>query len=126
MALTYGCISIFIAISIMKVGGNFARWTYSFLSIPSIIMTAVLFVYLKERSINTNGKLYQLIKNVSSLSFGIYLSHMVIYSCITNTLYQLSTAWYVQIVVMTVTFMGGWGFSYLLSKLSFSKYIIGV
>ena len=126
MSLIYGGCSILIGLSILKIGGNLAEYSSSFLSIPSIIMTAVLFIYLKGCNIDTNGQFIKLIKNISSLSFGIYLSHMVIYSCITNSLYQISTAWIMQFIVMTLTFIGAWGLSFLLSKMPFSKLIIGI
>ena len=107
-------------------GSNLSRWISSFLSIPSIILTAILFVYIKGLQINEEGKIYVLIKNISSLSFGIYLSHMVIYRCLTINLYHLSTSFVLQITVFILTFLGGWLLTYLLSKLPFSKYLIGI
>lgn len=117
---------IFIFVGSRYSGSNLSLWIGSFLSIPSIILTVTLFMYIKGLKIKEESRLYKLIKNISSLSFGIYLSHMVVYRCLTINLYYLSTSWIQQISVFILTFMGGWLLSYMLSKLPLSKYIIGV
>lgn len=105
---------------------NFTLWINSFLSIPSIILTVILFVYIKGLTIKEDGIVYNLIKHISFLSFGIYLSHMMIYSCITAKLYNFSTSWMSQVLVFVLTFLGAWLLSYLFSKLPYSKYVIGI
>ena len=43
---------------------NLSQWISSFLSIPSIILTVILFMYIKSLRINENGFIYKLIKKV--------------------------------------------------------------
>lgn len=105
---------------------NFSHYVLSFLSIPSILMTLILFLYIKGIKINISSAYFKAIKNLSSLSFGIYLSHMVIYRCITANIYEYSTSWIFQILVFVTTFLGAWCLSFILSKFPFSKYIVGV
>lgn len=97
----------------------------AFLSFTSIIMSACMFLFLKNCSLRERGGLYTLLKRISPLAFGIYLSHMVIFRVLSIHLYFVSTSFMMQILVMLVTFMGTWGLNILVSKLPFSKYIIG-
>lgn len=124
--MLYLTISILVFVGIRYGDLNVSLYLSSFLSIPSIMLTILLFIYIKQIRISEEGKVYYLIKNISSLSFGIYLSHMVIYSCFTMNLYHLSTSWIMQIFCFILTFLGGWLLSSILSRLPFSKYIIGV
>ena len=122
--LLYLITCFFMYISQCYLGSNVSHWISSFISIPSVILSVILFRYI--RGINISRKIYSIIKKISSLSFGIYLSHMVIYSCMTVNIYHFSTSWILQILVFILTFLGAYFFSYILSKLSFSKYIIGI
>lgn len=96
----------------------------SFLSINTIIMTIMVYAILK-RFDAYNNRLYSVIKNISNLSFGIYLSHMVVFRVLTNSIYSFSTAPYTQITVMILTFIGAYILTLFLSKFPYSKYIIG-
>lgn len=98
----------------------------TFLHFTSIIMAAALFLFLKEFSFQPSGRLYKHLKEISALSFGIYLSHMVIYRTVTIRLYDISTSLFMQLFVMVLTFMGAWLLTIILSKLPFKKYIIGI
>lgn len=89
-------------------------------------MAAALFLFLKEFSFQPSGRLYKHLKEISALSFGIYLSHMVIYRTVTIRLYDISTSLFMQLFVMVLTFMGAWLLTIILSKLPFKKYIIGI
>lgn len=98
----------------------------AFLYFPAIIMSACIFILLKNACIQPEGILYKFIKEISALSFGIYLSHMVIYRTLTAHLYEFSTSPFIQLFVMIFTFIGGWILTKMLGKLPWSKYIIGV
>lgn len=98
----------------------------AFLYFPAIIMSACMFIFLKNMSIQSDGILYKWIKEISALSFGIYLSHMVVYRTLTAHLYEVSTSPFVQVLVMLLTFIGGWVLTKMLGKLPWSKYVIGV
>lgn len=97
----------------------------SFLSINAIFMSSCMFLLVKNINY-TNDKLVRVIKNISELSFGIYLSHIFIYRVLTTHLYNVSASPIMQISVMVLTFLGAYLFSFIVSKFSFSKYIIGV
>ena len=97
-----------------------------FLSINSIIMSATLFVLVSRVCIDIGSGIYKTIKFLSQQSFGIFLCHMVIYSCATSRLYQaIGTMWWVQFVVMFTTFIGAVALSWAISLLPGKKYLIG-
>ncbi len=102
--------------------------TYSyimgFLSIGSIILTFISFVLLSKISIKIEF-INNVIRNISKLSFGIYLSHILVFNVLTIYLYKYSTTFYMQIFVMLLTFIGAYILTYLLSKVPFSKFVIG-
>lgn len=58
-----------------------------FLTLPAIVMSATLFLMIKLLVKEGKPWCYALFKNVSKLSYGIYLSHMTIYSVIINNLW---------------------------------------
>jgi surface polysaccharide O-acyltransferase-like enzyme len=96
-----------------------------FLSFPVIIMASVFFIAIKEWKFNVDGRFYRFVKHLSPLTFGIYLSQMVIFRIFTGQIYQISTSPMMQLVVMIVTFFGAYLLTLLFSKFSYSKYIIG-
>ena len=85
----------------------------SFLSPQAIGMSAIIFIIIKN--IKYGKKFMSFIKSISSVSFGIYLSHMAIYSTITSRLYQISTSPIIQIIVIIFTFVVAFLFSHLFS-----------
>lgn len=97
----------------------------AFLSFTSIVMSACMFLFLKNCSLGEEGCLYTLCKRISPLTFGIYLSHMVVFRLLSIHLYIVSTSFVMQILVMLITFVGAWGLIVLVNKLPFSKYVIG-
>lgn len=100
--------------------------TNNFLSFTSVMITVSIFLFLQRVKINVQSKFYTLIKNISTLSFGIYLCHMVIFKCITERIYYTIEAnWYIQTAVMILTFLGAYLLTLILDKLPFKKYIIG-
>lgn len=96
----------------------------SFLSINTILMSICLFLFIKR--LNIGGKFYCYIKRISTFSFGIYLIHMLIYRSLTEKLYLLSTSPLMQLCVAILTFFFSYFLIYSISKISFSKYFIGV
>lgn len=105
-----------------KLTGNYY---IDFLHIPILFLSGCSFLLIKNISINTSTKIYTKIKKLSSLTFGIYLSHIVIYRSLTVHLYLLSTSPLMQLLVMVLTFIGAWILTKLISLLPFKKYIIG-
>lgn len=88
-------------------------------------MASSLFIFLKDISINTHSKLYKVITNISSLSFGIYLSHMVVHRCVSIYIYEYSTSPIAQLLVMSLNFCGAYLITYAVKNFRLSKYIIG-
>lgn len=97
----------------------------TFLSFPVILMSACFFIAIKEMKINLNGWFYKIVNHLSPLTFGIYLSHMLINRLFTDRLYTINTSPLMQASVMIITFFGAYILTLLLSKISFRKYIIG-
>ena len=114
-----------IKVSIIKESKEIYNVITAFLSLPVIIMAGCAFAGLKEWRVNTDGWLYKIIKQISPLTFGIYLSHMLIHRVFTDRFYQISTSPLIQISVMVTTFIGAYLLTLLLSKIPYSKYIIG-
>lgn len=96
-----------------------------FLSWGSISLSIISFTLLSKVVIR-NIYLYKIIKHISKLSFGIYLSHIVIYNTLIKGLYGISTSIFMQVLVMLLTITGSYLLVWLLSKLPFSKFVIGV
>jgi len=94
-----------------------------YLSLPVALMAFVIFVMVERLS---NHKI-PLISMISKLSFGIYFVHIFI---MRNIIWNLDAVTQlpgnIQIpVIAFVTFVMSLLFSWIVSKLSFSKYIIG-
>lgn len=87
-----------------------------FLSFPAIIMSTVLFVLVKNFPVRTDVFYYKVLKNISTLSFGIYLSHMVIYRTLTAHIYSYSTHPMAQLLVMGLTLGGAYLLALIISK----------
>lgn len=122
--------SMFFIVMVMKVSSiegykELGNRINGFLSFPVIIMSACFFVGIKEWKFNIDGSFYKMIKHLSPLTFGIYLSHMVIKRLFTDRLYEISTNPILQLSVMVITFFGAYFLTLLLSKIPLSKYIIG-
>ena len=119
----WGYLSLIFFISLMYFIG---RTGMTFLSSGSVIISLSIFVILRGIVYPTEGMMYKFIKKISSKSFGIYLSQMVVYRVLTINIYAcIGTRWYVQIFVMFITFIGAYILTCMLSKFSFKKYIVG-
>lgn len=105
----------------IKIGDLF--W---YLSLPVAILSLSYFLLLSKYKVQERSK--SLLSKLSSLSFGVYLCHIFI---------MRSFIWNIKLVhdcgpllsipiVALFTIVLSWLFVYLLSKLPFSKFIIGV
>lgn len=91
----------------------------------SIILSYFVYKAFSLIHFNSTSWLYSMIKHLSKYTFGIYLSHMLIYYLLTKTLiYQYSTAWYAQLATITITFVLSYLLSITISKLPFGKYLL--
>ena len=83
-------------------------------------------VRLPHRIINEEGKLRRFIESVSRLSFGIYLSHMLVLCPFTQWLshFNLHFALHIPLTVV-VSFIVSYILCWIISKTPFRKYIIG-
>lgn len=98
----------------------------SFLAIGTVMITVNLFMLLRNIDVNDEAWYYRLIKHVSSLSFGIYLCHMLVLKVISENVFkQMGASWQMQLLCMLLTFAGAYLLSCLLSKIPFKRYIIG-
>lgn len=88
-------------------------------------MSYLIFILIKDITLSSRC-VDSIVKNISKFSFGIYLSHMVVYRTISIHIYeQLGTDWYYMVLSMILTFSGGWILAFIISLLPFKKYIIG-
>lgn len=98
----------------------------SFLAIGTLIMSYLLFALFCDMRINTEGRFYKIIKDISKMSFGIYLIHIFIYDCITIEIFRFfGTYWWIQICVMMINFISAYGVTKAISYFRYSKYLIG-
>ena len=99
---------------------------YVYLLPTTIVLSTFVFLAFRSIPFRSTGRLYSLIKTISKLSFGIYLSHMVFFKTIVQHLvYQASTSWFHQVYAIALTFVLSLFFSFLVSKIPYNKYIIG-
>lgn len=91
---------------VIKVAGKFVNIEYGFLSIEAIVLSAIVFVgfrMLFEKG-KTETVAYRTVKAVSKYSFGIYLSHILVFNVLTKPLYDLiPNVLFANIVVITLT-----------------------
>lgn len=114
-------------LSFISISKNYAALevVWYFTNINVFMMTIAMFLILKKITI-THGFTHKLIKKISYLSFGVYLTHFLVVQMSYDYLNHIPVPPYVQIVIMgvcafTVTNL----FVYLLSKLPKCKYLIG-
>ena len=103
--------------------------TYYYLSVFSVSMAIGWFLLLKKvfENMNLDGKLRNWTINLSNACFGIYLVHLFfIRNVLWNIDWLTSYGGIFQIVVTTIlTLTFSYLTTFLLSKLPFSKYLIG-
>lgn len=97
-----------------------------FLTFGTAVMAACMFEIFKKTRVDVAGKVYGVIKSVSSMSFGIYLCHMVVLKCVTERMFVLmSAAWYNMLLCMALTFLLAYLMAMVISKVPVKRFIIG-
>lgn len=98
-----------------------------YLSLPVALMAFCWFALISKSSIFSNHE-SKAITATSRLSFGIYFIHIFLMrSLIWKIDFIQHMSGLVSIFVIAIfTFVASWGIIWLISKLSFSKYIIGL
>lgn len=98
----------------------------SFLAIGTVVMTVNAFMLLRNVDVCVEAWYYRFIKHISGLSFGIYLCHMLVLKVLSENIFKLiGASWVNQLLCMALTFVGAYALSWLLSKIPFKRYIIG-
>jgi len=99
---------------------------FSFLAFGTVVMTLCIFLLIKDIPISINGLAYRLIKSLSKYSFGIYLSHMVVFRSLSIWLYEgIGVFWYIQALCFVVTLVGAYMLTRLIALMPIKKYMIG-
>lgn len=98
---------------------------------PLAALTIGIYLIVKKMNVdrcNPTSLFYSGIVNISTLSFGIYLSHA--YLCkrfLRNWEWLMGQHIIVELIInVSISFLLAWLFSWLVSKSKWSKYIIGV
>lgn len=105
--------------------------TFWYLSITVVVMSATWFVGIKKyfgHMTKLEGVWGKFVDTTSNYSFGIYLIHIFLMRAFIWYLpfVQGISNYYLQtVVVIVLTFVGSWLFSWLVAKLPFGQYIIG-
>ena len=116
-------LSIFINIAI-----NIKVWCLgvSFLSTGTVTLSILIFLLFKDRNIPLNGTIYKVLTDISKMTFGMYLCHMVILRVFTIRLFDIYGAGItIQLFVMFLTSIGAYTLSKIIALLPWKKYIIG-
>ena len=99
---------------------------FSFLAFGTVVMTLCIFLLINDIQISINGLAYRLIKSLSKYSFGIYLSHMVVFRSLSIWLYEgIGVFWYIQVLCFVVTLVGAYLLTRLIALIPIKKYMIG-
>jgi surface polysaccharide O-acyltransferase-like enzyme len=89
-------------------------------------MSIAIFILIKSFHFKTDGILYKWIKRFSGLSFGIYLSHMLVYKVLLVHIYQIfGISILIQLLVIPLLFILSALLTFALGKLPIKKYVIG-
>lgn len=98
---------------------------------PLAALTVAIYLIVKKLNVERCDKtslFYKGVVSISTLSFGIYLSHA--YLCkrfLHNWDWMMEQHIIVELIVsVSISFLVAWLFAWLISKLKWSKYIIGV
>lgn len=97
-----------------------------FLTIGTVFYAFCVFMLIKDFKIDTKSYFYKVLKSLSTMSFGVYLCHMLVLKCITERLFTaFSTEWHIQCLCMVLTFIISYVFVSILSIIPFKKYLVG-
>lgn len=128
-SLINGIFSLIMIVSIFFLQLHYNRFPiggYGYLLPTTILLSLFVFEGFRNIPFTHESFGYSFIKRLSSLSFGIYLSHMMIFKTIVQPLiYQNSTAWHHQLLAITLTFVLSALFCYCISFLPIKR-IIGL
>ena len=113
----------------IKVAGRFVNIEYGFLSIDAIVLSAMVFVAFKL--LFEDGKpatvTYRMVKAVSKYSFGIYLSHILVFNVITKPLYtQIPNVLLANIMVISLTLIVSTFLTIGIGKIPYVRKIVGL
>ena len=95
---------------------------FSYLTIPNVLVTLVVFSFF-EKFQSINNELYTFTVELSKLTFGIYLIHLMIITLLKENFQNFFNIglWSSSIVIFIISTV----LVYLISKIPFSKYFIG-
>lgn len=99
---------------------------FGYLSFPIACLSFAYWLTIHKTKITTSGRMHMV--KTSSLCFGIYFIHIFV---MRNIIWQVpiikSLSGPISIIfIAIITFITSWGICYLINKLPFSKYIIGI
>ena len=92
-------------------------------ALGAIMVATSLFYLMKGCPLSAAG--VKLIEKLAPMTFGIYLSQIVVIELFTSKWYAVSSAVYMQIVVILATFVITLLLTWILSRLPWSKYLVG-
>lgn len=81
--------------------------------------------FMLIRKINYTGKVYKLVRDISAMSYGMYLMHMLILPHIFALCNPVMSPPFTILVTVLVTYLVCYSISKLISYLKFGKYIVG-
>lgn len=126
------CISIWIfTIGMIKLGKlDNATAFMSCIALPMASLTLAFYLFIRKVYVplSSNSILYKITVNISTLSFGIYLSHVYISQrLLWKWDWLINQHILVEVFICSViSFLVSWSLSFLFSKTKFSKFTIGV
>lgn len=94
------------------------------LSLGLASLTLAIYIFMRQLSRSSN----RIIKSISNLSFGIYLSHCYISVRLLKQIHWIRelNILYEIILVSLLSFCGAWFFCWLISKTPFRKIVLGI
>ena len=98
----------------------------SFLATGTVTLSILMFLLFKGTKIPSKGKIYKVLTDISKMTFGMYLCHMVILRVLTIHLFNIYGAGItIQFLVMLLTAIGAYALSKMIALLPWKKYVIG-
>lgn len=98
-------------------------------ALPLASLTLMIYLIIKYylKPISITSHCYKIVTNISTLSFGIYLSHAYFAQrLLRNWNWLMNQHAVIEITLVSlISFFSSWFFSWIISKSKYSKYIIG-
>ena len=124
---TEGCKYLFIYITFIFLSEYEVHISYGFLTFGAAIMSMCIFAIV--RNIGFDGKInltYKVTSIIAKYSFGIYLSHMLIYRLLTCNIYLFyGSKWYFTLLTIILTILGSLLLVKIITVSKYHKYLIG-